>query len=252
MTENALRLISKKIHSSLPHKVRSVSWSAIWRCALVSAAWAFTPYLVFLGASVYMYVTPFFRPMAFIFSFGVFLALGKIFSEVGNINTVLVIAVLLGIALYLLLGVKDLLFINRAPAIFLFELILIGGIFFAFFWFAQPALFGIAAANVYVFIALLALLGEYFAFLLPEKKRGIARGAAAIMAFILFQILWAVSLLPLDFIHAALLMTIITFSMSDIAVSSLKKRLSARRLAIDVSAATLLVAILFLFSRWTL
>jgi len=145
---------------------------------------------------------------------------------------------------YLSLGIKGLVFVRRAEWNRIKDFLLLYSIFIGYFlsdkydWFYAKYLF--------VFIAAFFIASEFISWMdigFPKRQRL----AALVFAFLILQLLWAVSILPIGFINSATLMLafsylILNFSVSHFA-GSINKNLIVKNSIILFFA---LVAILFL------
>lgn len=97
--ETKLRLILKRIH-----------WSLALKAAILAVVWMVLPGWAFLILSAYLYFVPFFDPWKLFLPFLVFLFLA--FTGPPNPG----FALILGSLFYVILGIKDLILIDRRSA----------------------------------------------------------------------------------------------------------------------------------------
>ncbi|MBI1960733.1 MAG: hypothetical protein HYS43_00435 [Candidatus Liptonbacteria bacterium] len=237
---NALRSISEKIR-----------WSLVLRAAVVALAWLVAPTPVFLGAGGYFYFSPLFQPFKFIWSFAAFLVLGALFASVEG-PAHLILGVAFGAVFFLILGVKDFVFVNRVPALFFIFVPLLAGTVGAFFSRVQPTALGAIGASALTALAIALLLKEFLAAVLPDVAPATTRAAAAILAFLAIQTMWAISFLPLDFINAAALVVTLLVLATEIVILSLRNTLTRKRLILYGATALVLVGGILLAAKWSL
>ncbi|MFH0890643.1 MAG: hypothetical protein V1856_01270 [Candidatus Liptonbacteria bacterium] len=179
-----LRLISK-----------TIPWWLVARAAALGLAWWFLPYGWFGVVALLLYFLPFFQPARTALPFLVLLAITFFLPE-PNVW----MALLLSILMFLILGVKDLLLVNRASAseALFFTLVFVMLLVFfnnfghsgqAGFWFY---LFSIPAIS---FFLLNHLMFHYGGTELSPTRRAVRTGT---LSFFLLQLLWIVSILPMN------------------------------------------------------
>jgi len=160
----------------------------------------------------------------------------------------LLLAVVLFAALfYLTVGIKELLFVHRWKWSFVRNLILFFGIFLLFFLADKSSFFLIKYLSV--FLACFLLLREWFLALEPRcVKRPFL--VALLLAFIIFELLWAVTLLPLGAVNAAALMVLITYLLFDFISHHFQGTISRQLVLRRITIFTLLVLLIFGTSKW--
>ena len=89
---------------------RSIPWFLIFKAAIFGATWLFLPFWLFLLIALYLYFFPPFQ----IFRLGFPFLLTTLSAAV--IQRSLVVGAFLGLIFYLILGIKDLIFIKRVLA----------------------------------------------------------------------------------------------------------------------------------------
>ena len=182
--------------------LRPIPWSLVLRVFAFGVGWLLLPFWVFVFLALYFYFFPFFQPLKLILHFVILL----FFMAV--IPPSFLSAVFFSVLFYILLGLKDFIFIERAPAhemLFLLFILLLS----TQFYFSIDAHYGMAAL-FYSFLAfaIFFLLGRS-AFLgrqaIPPDN-GISDRALVflfVLSFLLCQFLLATSALPLNFLYQA-------------------------------------------------
>lgn len=126
-------------------------------------------------------------------------------------------ALVWGLALYLLLGVKELAFVRRENLYQILHLILVIGLATLFFLGIMP--------QIIFFIVLFFLFREFYLTLAPHYPQRLALIAAA-GAFIILETAWVVSFLPLGFLAAAAFIALMVFISYDLLLYHLNGTLS--------------------------
>ena len=90
--------------------LRSIPWFLIFKAAVFGAAWLFLPFWLFLLIALYLYFFPPFQIFSLGLPFLFTIASAAVFERG------LVMGAFLGLIFYLILGIKDLVFIKRVPA----------------------------------------------------------------------------------------------------------------------------------------
>lgn len=158
----------------------------------------------------------------------------------------LVLAIVLFSALfYVTVGIKELLFVHRLEWSFVRNLVLFFGIFLLFFLCDKSSFFLIKYLSV--FVACFLLLREWF-WSLGFVKRPLL--VALVLAFIIFEFLWATALLPLGAINAAALMVLITYILSDFIRHHFQGTLSRQLVLKRITIFVLLLILIFGTASW--
>jgi len=135
-----------------PLALKAAIFSALLLLAVSN--WLFA--VVFVLVSFYLYFRPSLNGSQFILSFLVLLATSLLIVLLVNGQWSLVISLFFGFLFFLLLGVKNLIFVNRQPFYYLFNGLLLLVIFIFFFWAGNSHLFFIKYLSVFFAIAFLS------------------------------------------------------------------------------------------------
>jgi hypothetical protein len=215
--------------------------------SMVNSHWSLV--VVFILVSFYLYFRPSLNSSQFILSFLVLLATSLLIVLLVNGQWSLVISLFFGFLFFLLLGVKNLIFVNRQPFYYLFNGLLLLVIFISFFWAENSRLFFIKYLSV--FFAIAFLFREFLIFSIngfsnSTKKNLIVYGAA----FLIFQLLWAITLLPISFLNAAGLALLIVMILQDFIVHHFSGTMSRQIVLRNVTVFLILSLVIFGASKW--
>ncbi len=209
-------------------------------------------YAVFFAIfSLVLYIRPLFGAINYWRSFVVLMALlslPPVFYQLlgfGGWACVIIGALLF----YLILGLKELVLINRqAWHRLIFTLLLYGSIF-AHFLMND---FNFFTRSLAVFLISFLLGGEFLRLNIVDINLKAARIFAFIFAFLIFQGLWIAGWLPIGFINSANLVALSGFVFAEAAVNFYGGRFGRKMFFSRVIIWTLLALFIFLTSRWLL
>lgn len=197
------------------------------------------PISLFLVGAVFLYASPLFKTVELIKPFAVLLVVSLwSFSSVSGWFSILALGYL-GALFYLLLGVKEIVFLQRATWYRVLNVGLAYSLFLLFFYHGQ-ATYWLRA--ILLFLALILLLGDFL------KKRPVYW----LLALVLLEIAWALGLLPIGFIGAANLALLVYFILVDFVRRQVDGELTKRVILINVTLFTVLLIVVFGLSRWGL
>jgi len=222
----------------------------------VSAQGGFFWTFVFLAVTIYFYFQPLFEAKKFIYSFGIMIIYALIvagFLSNNNFGDLAAwaLAIVFGIAFFMLLGVKNFSFLRRDINF---------NVLASAFYFLISAVFFIAdktasADFIFYFIvscaAFYGILKEFIDFSYFEfpktKKNLIVAGSA----FLIMELISVVALLPIGFLNSSALMLLFIFISEDFIAHHLKGNLNRQMILNNVTI--LIVAMIFIFatSKWT-
>jgi len=200
---------------------------------------SFPPVLIFLASSAFLYASPLFKTMEMIRPFLILLIVSLLSALSVPAWSLPSLAIYYGLLFYLLLGVKNLVFLQRIVWHRILNFSMAYPVFLLFFHHNQTDYLFRA---VPLFIILLFLFSDFF------QKRFLSW----LLALILLEIVWAISLLPIGFFSAASLAFLSYFTVSDLFRRQSEKSLTKEAI---INYATLF-SVIFLFilgsSRWSL
>lgn len=232
---------------------RQIPWSLAVKAIILGAAWYFLPFGPFLLAAFYFYLRPFYQPLKFLVPFSAFLVLtSPLFFEKS-----LGMAVLAAIFFFIILGVKDLIFVGRRHAFevtVLFVSFLLFLVFFSSFstWSASMVLWSFGV--FLVFFLLLKNLVDYNDSLGSER---ILRGPHSLvylffLVFLLWQFSSALFLLPLSVVYKTALLFTTAFVFSEFGVAYLGEKLSRQKILGNFTLLFIVFVLAMASNGWTL
>ncbi len=215
---------------------------------LAANHWLWAVILVLMA--FYFYFRPSLNGGKFILCLLVFLSVS--FLAVRHFNGgSLAVSLFFGLLFFLLLGVKNLIFVHRQHIYYFFNGFLLLVIFILFFSSGNSGLAFIK--YLFTFLAIAFLFKEFLCFSFPDsssspKNNLVAYGAA----FLLTQVLWGVSLLPLNFLNAASLALLVALILQDFFVHHLSGTINRRIILRNTTLFLILSLIVLGASKWSL
>ncbi len=191
----------------------------------------------------YSYFRPLTQSSRFLTAFLVIVALPFAFPPVVFLEFCL--AIFIGILAYTVVGVKDLLFVNRKLIVQLLYFLILGTVIYLYLF--RPGVLN----QITVFILLSLLFRELYNFLL-EESRTITLVLSSVYSLLAIELGWAASLLPLSRISASALVAAILLTAHDLTLNYKLNALSRYILFRDLALLFVLVIVIFLVSRWSL
>lgn len=228
--------------------------TAIFGLALFfAAAGSFRPLpiLFFIVISGIMYARPFFGSYSTLSGFLILLVSSILGLEITAGSILFFPSILLfSFLFYLILGIKDFLFVKRSRLYFIAMLLLFYAIFAIFFLSGKSELYllkygGAILASFLLFREWLALIPSFH-----FPRREII--ASAISALIISQMLWAAALLPIGFISASSFMILLVFILASFLFQHFTGGISRKSLLQHLVFFFFLVLLIFGSSYWTL
>jgi hypothetical protein len=237
--EEKLRSILRRIH-----------WSLTLKAIIFATSWFLLPAWLFFIVALYMYVVPRFRSMTFIFPFAVlmFFAISEAPSLLG--------ALLFSVLFYLLLGVKELGFIDKRTP---YEALILSLSFLAYTqFFSRFVAWGSIGVFFYAFAVsfmFFLLCRGFLRYAVFNKEDGATRRGllgAGIIAFFVWELLLTVVFLPLNFLYQSALLFIITAVLFDLVLDYATSELVRGKLLINFSVFFTFLVIILGSVRWAL
>ncbi len=230
----------------LPLALKSLTFSLL--LFLASNHWFMVIILVLVA--FYFYFRPSLNGGKFILSFLVLLAVS--FLAVRYLDNISMVASLFfGSIFFLLLGVKNLIFVHRQHIYYFFNGFLFLAIFVLFFLSGNSGMFFIKYFLVFLAVAFLSKEFLYFSFpdsLSSSKKNLVAYGAA----FLIIQFLWGISLLPLSFLNAASLALLVALILQDFFVHHFSGTMNRQIILRNITLFLILGLVVLGASKWAL
>ena len=232
--------------------LRQTPWSLALKAGLAGLAWLFLPGWIFLAYVLWLYFVPPFRAQVLILFFCLYLAAAL------RLPPTPVSALALAGLLYLILGTKDLLLIDRASAlaVLTFGFILLLALQF-FYSLGHSSL-----ANAWAGVILLGLItfGLLLVFLrsLGARSAGpfavnVGVGlAAGLLALFLAQLAWALLFLPLNFLDQTALWFLAAVAGTQLAADYCGARLNRRKIFLNFAVFLVFGAVILASNQWSL
>lgn len=232
---------------------RQIPWSLAAKALISGLAWYFLPFGLFLVVAFYFYLRPFYRPLHFIVPFTAFLVLtSPLFFERS-----LGMAVLAAIFFFIILGVKDLIFVNRRHGFevaVLFVTFLLFLVFFSQFNTWSTSMVFWSAGIFTVFFLLLKNLTDYNDSLGSEQTSSEAHGLTYLFfsAFILWQLAWVLFAMPFGLVYKTTLLFLVSFVISEFNIASLGEGLSRKKILGNFSLLFVIFVLALASNNWSL
>ncbi len=209
-------------------------------------SWFFLPFWFFLLAAVYFYFVPFFQPLKLFIPF------------ILTITAAVVVpynfwfAVFLGLLFFLLLGIKNLILVNRFENHQLMVFLLLFLIFFGLFshfenWQRWTASIGLLGAGLSFFF-LFEELADYSRELSKHKKILVA----GLGSLFIWQEASVLIFLPLNHFYQTAILFLSAVIMTDMFLEYLAKKLDRTKILNDFSIFFVMVSIILASANWGL
>lgn len=210
----------------------------------------FLPILLFLSVGSYFYWRPVLGVRQFFGSFLTLLIISILALRFLNFTILGIVSGLgLGFLFYWLLGIKNLVFARRSAVYYLLNSFLFFLVFFFFFLIDKSQFFWFKylAAG----LGILFLSKEFLLFFTPDfpKRKTLA---AAGFSFLVLEILWAVSLLPIGFLNSSALMLFAVLILMDFIVHHFNGALTRVVILRNITSWIILNVVIFAASNWSL
>lgn len=210
------------------------------------------PLIFFILVSFLLYSKPIFNTFVFLPSFLILSAASVlVLKNIPESNYSLLVVLFSALLFYLLLGVKNLIFIHRAFWFNFLNLALFYEVFILFFLADKSTFF--VLKSLALFFAALILFREFLFVSVPNhpfpKKKTLA---SWLLAFLVLEIVWAINFLPLGFINSANLAILTVFIFGDLISNYFKATLNRRLILADVTLFVFLLLTIFGTTKWGL
>lgn len=219
------------------------------------------PVLIFLFFALLFYFQPIFKTFSLLTSLIALVTLSLLvtsefaiaFKHAGFESTIpvgmVIFAAAFSVLFYLLIGVKNLLFLRRRQCYYVLHFVLLYLGFGLFFSADTSTSFLMKSLYLFIFSAL--MLREFFKFQEHTGKK-LTRLSVFVIAFMITQFAWALSLLPILFSSAAGILTVSAYMASEFTSRHLNGTLDARFIRRSFVLFISLMLVIFLSSTWTL
>lgn len=238
--ETRLKLILRQIH-----------WSLALKAFILAVVWLFLPRWAFLVLSFYFYLVPVFHPGKLFLPFLVFLFLA--FEGPTNPG----FAVILGLLFYIILGIKDLILIDRRSAYDILVLVLMFVLYIRFFSGFGDSLGYLPVISIFLLSAVLCLLyGGFLSYGSGEGSSAGERGGSKVVLglvwLLISQMSLAIIFLPLNFIYQSALAFFLSAIIFGLASAYLNGTVTRERILINFSVVFVFLVLILGSVQWGL
>ncbi|MDO8536749.1 MAG: hypothetical protein Q7R94_00695 [bacterium] len=245
--------------------LKPIHWSLVLKSAAFGASWFFLPLWAFLVLAFYFYFIPLFKPLELSPPF--FLTIFFAAIEPANVW----LAIFFAVIFYLILGVKDLIFINRKSSYEVLALLLLFLTFIKFFshfdsWDGNSAFFGAFFVSLVFFLLAEGFLRYGSS---PEFSSGemdvenklplerlvkikFAKIAAGIMAFCIYALILVLLFLPMNFLYQSALLLVVAAILFEFLIDYGQGTLVRKKLISGLSIFFVFLVIILESAQWTL
>jgi len=230
------------------HKAKTVFSlrGLLFKSCVFGLSWLLLPFWVFFFVAVYLYAIPFFQTSSLLAPFILTIVVSAI------IPYGFLYAFFLGLLFFLLLGIKNLILVNRFESHQLMVSLLLFLIFFSMFsgfdnwqrWTVTVALFGAGLSFFFLFKELADYVVEH------SKQKKIL--IAGIGSFLLWQFASILVFLPLNHFYQTALLFLSSVIMTDVFLEYLAGKLDRRKILNDFSIFFVLVVVILASANWGL
>ncbi|MBI3638680.1 hypothetical protein HY227_02990 [Candidatus Wolfebacteria bacterium] len=239
---------------------QSVLKAVVFGALLIWSRDSWLGFFVFAGAACYFYFRKSFNAKKFSASF-LALVLGSFLSvkilPLGESGWLFSAAVFWSAMFFILLGIKNMVFIRRQPIYFFLNSFLFAGAFILFFIEKKSDFF--ALNYLLLGVAAYALFKEFLVFNFeisgdPARPMVFARKKliSLIFAFLTLQLVWAISILPIGFLNSASLALLMVLIFQDFSLHNWSGILERKIILRNATIFLIMSLIIFAFSRWAL
>jgi len=199
------------------------------------------PILFFLATALFLYSKPIFNTFYFWASFLVLLVMAL------NTPPSFIVAAFYAFLFYIILGLKNLIFINRANWHQALHLLLFYALFIHFWNIGDEATFLLRLVGI--FAASLLLIREFFKVVAVDSpKRRVV--ASWVLALLITEAVWVISWLPIGFLNSSALASLIVFTLINLTLQNFKGILNKKIVLSAITFFVLFALLIFLTSKW--
>ncbi|MDO8602014.1 MAG: hypothetical protein Q7R62_02735 [bacterium] len=223
--------------------------SSLW--LLADQEFSTFQFFAFILIGAVLYFIPVFKTILILPSFIALMIVSPIAMSVfgPQIQYPSLLAGFFGVLFYLILGIKQMIFVNRAKLHHVLHLALIYCASVLFF--AAPSADWFVVRSLFFGVFSYMLVREFL--LIQGSERGArVKLISALIAFLLVEAVWVLGLLPLGFINSAGMILIFIFAIEELVVLIERNNLTRRALILELTTFTVLLITIFSFSSWTL
>lgn len=207
-------------------------------------SWFILPFWAFLAVAVYFYLVPFFQPFKLIIPFMLTIAVAFI------VPYGFWFAVFLGTLFFFLIGIKNLILINRFDNHQMMVFLILFLVFFGFFlhfqnwqrWIVSLISLGVGLSYFFLFDELADYIKRN-----DEPKKIFISGLGA---FLLWQVVMAVLFLPLNYFYQTALLFLFSVILTDFLLEYLGGGISRKKILTDFSIFFVIAVIMLASANW--
>ena len=238
------------METRLRSTLRRIHWSLVLKAGGVAVAWLLFPWYVFLAVALYFYFVPLFHPSKLLFPFLIFLFLAL--ESPLNLG----FALLLGSLFYVILGIKDLILIDRRSA---YDILTLTLIFLLDIWFFfsfgdsggySAAVSALLLSGVVSFLFWRSLAYAHPHWLSPQEARRMRMVSGAAWFFV-SQLSLVVLFLPISALFQAILVFFLSAVVLALLSLHLESALTRNRVLVYFSATFVFLVAVFGFLSWS-
>lgn len=240
--------LSKKLLSPLSYGVKAVIFAIFLLLAANHWWWA----ILFVLSAFYFYLKPRLNAGQFFSSFLVLLIASLFFINLPLITHYsLLISLFFGFLFFILLGIKNLIFLNRQNFYQFLNGLLFLSIFILFFDANKSEIF--IVKYLMVGLAVFLLSKEILKFG-PREFIGLEKSLnliPAVFTFLTLQVLWAIALLPIGFLNSASLALLVILVLQDFSLHHFSGTISRQITLRNITLFLVFSLFIFAASKWT-
>ena len=241
----------KKLNSVLRNPVLLLTFKAVILSLLllsvINHKWLV---VIYFAAAFYFYFSGVSGGRQFLASFLTLIVVSLLAVNLPVVSGKLsvIISLLFGVILFLILGVKNLSFVNRPPIYHFLNNFLFLTVFIMFYASDKSQFF--IVKYLAAFFGIYFLFREALAFMsLPVSRLNLLSFGLALS---IFQFLWVISLLPIGFLNAGALTLVLILITKDMVFAHLSGNLNRTMILKNITLLIVFVLIIFAASKWAL
>ncbi|MCL4437431.1 hypothetical protein M1513_00080 [Patescibacteria group bacterium] len=222
----------------LKSALKTIPWSLAAKAVITAGSWLLLPFWVFVLVVFYFYFIPLFRPFKFIALFLSFLILAFLLP----VNWAAALA--LAVVFFLILGIKDLIFIERRT-VYEISVLLISLLAFISF-FSIYSFLDISSLKGVVLILILGyfLLRGLIDYLRTGTDNRAVDLASFVISLIISELLLVLLIMPFDFYSRLALTFLVFILLLDLNIHYFERKLTNRKILIDFTIFFILAAVI--------
>ena len=168
-------------------------------------------------------------------------------SQLSHPEFLLLSVIFFSFLFYISLGIKEFAFTHRFEWNYIKNLFLVYSVFMSYFLADKYFLFPLKFLAV--FLALFFVVREWLLWLYASfpKRYNLA---ALVFSFLMLQIVWAISLLPLGFVNSATLAMVIFYIGMDFLIGHFRGLITKKLIIKNLIVLVLSVFVIFFFTKW--